>query len=218
MVTATEAVEQGQADIDALNLATEAMVVEAFVNPPSDNALDPFRSETISQTMVKQALVDIQSDTDADLLDQLEQAHEDLEVAKAERRRGGRGRGEAVTAEDALAEVENALAEQEAFAADVEERLNAKLAEAESLKTFDRELADRLVREQAEVAARLGRRGGRRRPGRPRGRRRGSDGAPQAAPRPAPVVVAEEAAGVVVAVAVRRRRSTTARSPVAWPR
>jgi peptidoglycan hydrolase CwlO-like protein len=156
VVTATEAVEQGQADIDKLNLATEAMVVEAFVNPPSDNALDSFRSETISQTMVKQALVDIQSDTDADLLDQLEQAHEDLEVAKADKEAlAAEAEEKRVTAEEALAEVENALAEQEAFAAGVEERLNAKLAEAESLKTFDRELADRLVREQAEVAARL---------------------------------------------------------------
>jgi peptidoglycan hydrolase CwlO-like protein len=156
VVAATQAVEQGQAEIDELDAAAEAMVVETFVNPPADNALDSFRSETISETMVKQALVEIQSDTGADLLDQLEQAHEDLEVAKADKQAlAAEAEEKRVTAEAELAEVENALAEQEAFSADVEERLNAKLAEAESLRTFDSALAERLVREQAEVAARL---------------------------------------------------------------
>ena len=93
-------------------------------------------------------------------------------------------RGEA---ESALEEVQNALAQQEAFAADVEERLNAKLAEAESLRTFDTQLADQLVREQAEVAARLREAGGRRPPGRCRRRCRGCGrGRGGACPRPRP--------------------------------
>ena len=68
------------------------------------------------------------------MLDQLEQAHEDLAVEQANKDAAAEAAEEMrVEAESALEEVENALAQQQAFAADVEERLNAKLAEAESL-------------------------------------------------------------------------------------
>jgi peptidoglycan hydrolase CwlO-like protein len=156
VVTATEAVAAEQARIDELNIATDALVVEAFVNPPSDNALDSFKAESLSDATVKQALVEIQSDSDADMLDQLEQAHEDLAVEQANKEElAAAAETKRATAESELTEVENALAQQQTFAAEVEERLNAKLAEAESLKQFDQALAEQLVREQAEVAARL---------------------------------------------------------------
>src|ERR687893_161656 len=154
--TATANVAAEQANIDALNMATDALVVEAFVNPPSDNALDAFKADSLSDATVKQALVGIQSDSDADLLDQLEQAHEDLEVEEANKvELAAVAASKRTTAEEELTEVANALAQQEAFAADIEERLNAKLAEAESLREFDEALADQLVREQAEVAAQM---------------------------------------------------------------
>jgi septal ring factor EnvC (AmiA/AmiB activator) len=154
--TAEQNVADAQLRIIALELETDQMVVEAFINPESESALDGFKAETISELMVRQALFDIQADTDADTLDQLAQAHEDLEVEKsnkeiaadeAEEKRGD--------AEVALEDVTNALAQQQSFAADVEERLNAKLAEAESLKSLDAQLAEQLQAEQAEVARRL---------------------------------------------------------------
>jgi septal ring factor EnvC (AmiA/AmiB activator) len=156
LAAATEAVAAEEATIDELDDETDALVVEAFVNPPSDNALDAFRADSLSDATVKQALVGIRSDADADALDQLEQAHEDLEVAEADKAElAAAAAAQRATAETELTEVENALAQQEAFAADVEEQLNAKLAEAESLRQFDAALADQLVREQAEVAAQL---------------------------------------------------------------
>ena len=161
VATAEANVVVAQARIDALNQQTDDLVVEAFVNPASDNALDGFRADTLSDMMVKQALVDIQSDADADVLDQLEQAHEDLAVEQAnkEARRRGR-RGEARRGRSRPDEVQNALAQQEAFAAEVEERLNAKLAEAESLRTFDA-----AARRPARARAGRGRRPSARRPG-----------------------------------------------------
>jgi LAS superfamily LD-carboxypeptidase LdcB len=51
--------------------------------------------------------------------------------------------------------VEAALGQQQAFAAELEERLNARLAEAESLRTLDAALSDRLAQEQAALAAQL---------------------------------------------------------------
>ncbi|HKY66582.1 MAG TPA: hypothetical protein VJM49_09440, partial [Acidimicrobiales bacterium] len=156
LATAEENVVAAQADIDALDAQTDDLVVEAFVSPETDSALEGFKAETISDLMVRQALTEIQADSDADVLDQLEQAHEDLAVEQANKETAAEAaeqkRGEA---ESALTDVTNALTQQQAFGAEVEERLNAKLAEAESLRSFDAALADQLVREQAEVARRL---------------------------------------------------------------
>ena len=155
VAAATEAVEAAQVRIDMLGIATDNLVVEAYVDPPTNQGLDAFRNaESLSDVAVRQALVEIQADADADLLDQLEQAHEDLEVEKANKEAAA---AEAETkraeAESELTEVQNALAQQQSFAADLEARLNAKLAEAESLKAFDAALAEQLVREQEALAA-----------------------------------------------------------------
>jgi peptidoglycan hydrolase CwlO-like protein len=155
VASATEAVEAAQVRIDMLGIATDNLVVEAYVDPPTNQGLDAFRNaESLSDVAVRKALVEIQADADADLLDQLEQAHEDLEVEKANKEAAA---AEAETkraeAESELTEVQNALAQQQSFAADLESRLNAKLAEAESLKAFDAALAEQLVREQEALAA-----------------------------------------------------------------
>jgi septal ring factor EnvC (AmiA/AmiB activator) len=156
LAAAIQAVADAQRRIDDLNRRADELVVQSFVNPPSDNALDAFRADSLSDAAVKQALIEIQADTDADLLDQLDEAHEDMEVEQATRTEA-EAAAEARKDEAAqeLADLEAALDQQEAFAADLEERLNAKLAEAESLKVFDKALSDRLVREQAEVAHRI---------------------------------------------------------------
>jgi septal ring factor EnvC (AmiA/AmiB activator) len=156
LAAAIRAVAAAQRQIDDLNREADELVVQAFVSPPSDNALDAFRADSLSDAAIKQAVIEIQADTDADVLDQLDEAHEDMQVeqaTKAEAEAAAETRSNEAAQE--LADVRAALEQQQAFAAQVEERLDAKLAEAESLKQFDKALSDRLVREQAEVARRL---------------------------------------------------------------
>jgi peptidoglycan hydrolase CwlO-like protein len=153
---AIQAVADAQLRIDDLNHRADELVVQSFVNPPTDNALDAFRADSLSDAAVKQAVIEIQADTDADILDQLDEAHEDMEVEQANKSAAeAAAQARKDEAAQELADVEAALAQQQDFAADLEERLNAKLAEAESLKEFDKALSDRLVREQAEVARRI---------------------------------------------------------------
>jgi LAS superfamily LD-carboxypeptidase LdcB len=156
LAAAEEAVAATARRIVDLNQKADELVVASFVNPPSDNALDAFRAESLSDAAIKQAVIEMEADTDAHVLEELDQAQRDLEAE---------GQAKAAAAADAadtkavaareLADVETALAQQRAFAAEVEKRLDAKLAEVESLKALDQELSDRLAREQAEVAARL---------------------------------------------------------------
>ena len=153
---AIQAVAGAQLRIDELNRRADDLVVQSFVSPPTDNALDAFRADSLSDAAIKQAVIEIQADTDADILDQLDEAHEDMEVEQANKTAAEAAAEEQKDqAAQELADVQTALDQQQDFAADLEERLNAKLAEAESLKEFDKALSDRLVREQAEVARRL---------------------------------------------------------------
>jgi len=156
LAAAIQAVADAQLRIDELNRRADELVVQSFVSPPTDNALDAFRADSLSDAAVKQAVIEIQADTDADILDQLDEAHEDMEVEQANKTAAEAAAEEQKDeAAQELVDVQAALDQQQDFAADLEERLNAKLAEAESLKVFDKALSDRLVREQAEVARRL---------------------------------------------------------------
>ena len=156
VAAAAKAVEQGQARIDALNLITDGMVVDAFTHPASDNALDSFKADSLTDVAIKQALFNMQSENDADALDQLKQAHEDLAVDKAEKEDlAAAAEAKRRSAEKALTRLQNALGQQQTFADALEESLNDKLAEAEVLKATDKKLAAKLEREQAQVAAQL---------------------------------------------------------------
>jgi D-alanyl-D-alanine carboxypeptidase len=156
LAAAIQAVTDAQLRIDELNRRADELVIQSFVSPPTDNALDAFRADSLSDAAVKQAVIEIQADTDADILDQLDEAHEDMEVEQANKTAAEAAAEEHEDeAAQELVDVQAALDQQQDFAADLEERLNAKLAEAESLKVFDKALSDRLVREQAEVARRL---------------------------------------------------------------
>jgi LAS superfamily LD-carboxypeptidase LdcB len=156
LAAATQAVADAQRRIDELNVQADRLVVDSFVNPPSDYALEPLRVGSMTDAAVVQAVLEMQGKRDADLLERLDQAQESLEDEQVKKEDAA---AEATEAREAAAreldDVEAALGQQQAFAADVEQRLNARLAEAESLRTLDAALSDRLAQEQAALAAQL---------------------------------------------------------------
>jgi hypothetical protein len=156
LAQATQAVAVAQQRIDDLNVQADRLVVDSFVNPPSDYALEPLRAGSMTDAAVIQAVLKMQGKRDADLLERLDQAHESLAAEQAKKEDAA---GEAKEAQEAAAreldDVEAALGQQQAFAADLEKRLNDRLAEAESLRTLDAALSDRLAQEQAALAAQL---------------------------------------------------------------
>ncbi len=156
LAQATQAVAGAQQRIDELNEQADRLVVDSFVNPPSDYALEPLRAGSMTDAAVIQAVLEMQGKRDAQVLERLAQAQDALEAEQAKKEDAA---AEAKRAREAAAQelndVEAALGQQQSFAADLEERLNAKLAEAESLRTLDATLSDRLAREQAALAAQL---------------------------------------------------------------
>jgi LAS superfamily LD-carboxypeptidase LdcB len=150
------AIARLEAEIVELDAAADQMLIDAFVDPPINHALDVFRSETLADATIKTAIIEIQADADAAAIDDLGEAQDELEVRQAEQEDLAATASQKKTEADAaMAELEAAMAEQAQFATDVEARLNAKLAEAESLKTSDAALSRQLVAEQAALAASL---------------------------------------------------------------
>lgn len=153
---ADAAVAEAQARIDQLLAKTDDLVVRAFVSPPTESALDILGEESSSTANVKWAILDMQATSDAELLEQFHAAQADLEaekskkdtaVADAEARRS--------EAESALADQRAALSQQALFAAEVQDRLDRKLTEAEMLEGVDPALAEQLRAQQAQLAAAL---------------------------------------------------------------
>jgi len=156
LVEAQAAVAAAEQRLAELDEAADEFVVDAYVNPPGDGALDALSAGSISEATIKHELIDIQADSDADVFDQLREAHEDLEferaakeaiAAEAERKRQA--------AEEELAQLRAARAQQAAFAEEAAAALDRKLVEADNLASLDAQLSQQIAAEEAALARRL---------------------------------------------------------------
>jgi D-alanyl-D-alanine carboxypeptidase len=156
LVEAQAAVAAAEARIDELDEATDEFVVEAYLNPPSDDALDALLADSISDATVEQVLIELHANGAADVFDQLRQAHEDLEYERANREAiAAEAERKHDAAEDELEQLEAARAQQARFVEDAETALDRKLVEAENLAELDAQLSQQIAAEQAALARQL---------------------------------------------------------------
>jgi len=156
LADATAKLTEAENQVASLDAATDAMVAQSFMDPPMENALEIFRSGSLSDAAVKQALLKLQADHDAALMDQLEQAQAQLATDQAAKQEAATVASDRKAASDAaLAELQTALGQQQQFAADLEARLNSRLAEADALRQQDAALSAQIEAQQAALAAQL---------------------------------------------------------------
>jgi LAS superfamily LD-carboxypeptidase LdcB len=154
--TAQAAVAATKARIADLTAQSDAVVVDAFMNPPQVSALDVLEAETPADATVKQAILDRQAAADADVLAQLEAAQDELDAERATQ-------DDAVAAaEDRAAEADAALADLTAAQSDatrfvlaVQEGVASGLAEAAALDSVDPATAEAIRQRQIEVQGKL---------------------------------------------------------------
>lgn len=153
---ATAAVTKAKKRFEELDAATDALVVESYVTPVGDEALDAFRAHSLTDAAVKRTLEEIQTENDQRLLDDLSTARRKLSADRTRKREAASTAADTKkAASQALAKVKGALAQQQQFAADVEARLNAKLAEADALRQTDAALSAKIIADQRKLAASL---------------------------------------------------------------
>jgi hypothetical protein len=151
---ATQAVKEKTQEVQGLRDEIRAFAVEAFVHPPSDDALAALDSDDPGEAAEKRALLEIQNTSDADLLDRLTAVEEDLEVARRLAEDAAeRAQAKQAEAADRLDSLTAARDQQAAYAAQVQARLNHKLSEAAFLADLDAELSEEIRQEQARAAA-----------------------------------------------------------------
>ncbi len=153
---ADAAVAETEALIDDLTTRSDQVVVETFINPPSESAFETLSAETLTDATIRQSILTSQSNANADVLTELEAANDDLAVLKAEQDEA------ADEAEDRAAEasqaVDDLVAGQSAeavFVLAVQDRLAASLAEADALARVDPAAADALRAREAEIAGKI---------------------------------------------------------------
>lgn len=154
---ATAAVEVKTAEIAVLKDEIREFAVEAFVHPPADDALAALDSDDPGEAAEKRALLEIQNTNDADLLDRLSAAEEDLDVQRQlAEEASARAQEKQAAAGNRLAELTSARDQQAAYASQVQARLDRKLGEIAVLEDLDADLAAE-IRADQEAAARLAR-------------------------------------------------------------
>ncbi|HEY8523583.1 MAG TPA: M15 family metallopeptidase [Acidimicrobiales bacterium] len=150
---ANAAVEAAERELEGLTTLTDAVVVEAYMNPPTEAGLEALSAQSLSDASIKQSILNTEATSSAALLDQFQAARERVEAERAAREEAAAQAAEReAEAEAALADLEGALSQQMRFVLEVERRLNQRLSEAQGLAEIDPELAAQILAREAELA------------------------------------------------------------------
>jgi hypothetical protein len=156
LAAADAALADTQTRLTAVNDQADAVVIDTFVNPPSDSALDALTADSLTDATVKRSILHFQAESDAAALSEFQTLQAQLEEEKAAREAAADvAEATKVEAEAAFADVEAAVGQQAAFAAEVQRRLDQRLAEADMLQNTDPALAEQIRLREAELAAAL---------------------------------------------------------------
>ena len=153
---AKAAVEKARKRYETLNDQADALVVESFISPAGDVALDVFKAGSLTDAAVKRSLEEMQAESDAQLLRDLTSARHRLD-ADEDRKEEAASKADAsdARATKAVQQMKAARDKQQAYVAKVRKQLDAKLAEAEALKQVDAALSKQIAAQQAALAAQL---------------------------------------------------------------
>jgi peptidoglycan LD-endopeptidase LytH len=156
LADADAAVSDSQFRIEELIARSDEVVVDAFVSPPAQDALEVLATSDAGDATVKHGVLDLQADASADVLAELANARSKLEDQRATQERA-RERAEAARAEAeaALADLEDAMSQQGQFVLALTQGLDAEAAEAARLAASDPALAAQLAARSAELTGEL---------------------------------------------------------------
>jgi murein DD-endopeptidase MepM/ murein hydrolase activator NlpD len=152
LVEADAALSETEFLIEEKTAESDRVVVDAFISPPSESALEVLSADSLVEVTVKETLLGMETDRRVDSLTTLAEALDEQEELKAEQEEALEAAELArAEAEAKLADLETTLSEQASFVAEVE----AALAEQEELPepTDPEEAAARSQRLQEITAA-----------------------------------------------------------------
>jgi peptidoglycan hydrolase CwlO-like protein len=153
---ARQKVAETQKRIDELTARSDEVVIDAFINPPTESGIDALVAESPSEVAIKQAILNDQATVNAGVLTELAEARDEFEKRQEAEEQAEAG-AEAVRnqADAVLADLETAQGQHTQFVTQVLGRVDRGLTEADMIADLDPEAAER-VRKRAEgLAARI---------------------------------------------------------------
>ena len=156
LVDADVAVSETHRRIEELTARSDEVVVDAFVNPPAQDALDVLATPDAAEATIRHGMLDVQANASADVLAELHSARSKLEEQEAAQERARRDAEAArAEAEAALADLEDTMSRQDEFVLALTRGLDAESAEAARLAASDPALAALLAARNDELTAEL---------------------------------------------------------------
>jgi peptidoglycan LD-endopeptidase LytH len=153
LADADAALTETQFLIEETTTASDQVVVDAFITPPGDNALEVLSSENLTEATIEQTLLDMEADESAAALTGLEDALAQYEEQRATQEIAlEAAEGARADAEAAFADLESTLSAQAQFVTQVQQALANQAAQAPP--TDPAEAAAKAARE-AEISAAL---------------------------------------------------------------
>lgn len=144
---------QTSSDLDALRARVARYAVKAYVEPPGEELMRRFEAASAQEDATRNALLNMQSRSDSDVIDQLRstKARLEEELARAQAAKSA-AETHAAEAEGALQSLSVAQSQQQAYASQVRQRLDETLSDAAFLSRMDAELGRQIAAEAAALA------------------------------------------------------------------
>jgi len=153
VLEALAAQQAAQAEVDSLREAMAAAAVDAYVRPPEQDTLSVLLSGDLGNAAERRALMDVSASSQSDLLEQFRAAQEDLELwGQAAAEATARAEEQRAVVADQVEAVAAARDQQALVVAEVQQRLDAAMAESARLAATDSELAATDAALAAEIA------------------------------------------------------------------
>jgi hypothetical protein len=150
---AEKAQAEKQAELDQIKKEMKDSAVEAYVSLGSGDAFASLGADDVNDAVKKRTLLSVRANNDIELAERYRAVQEELEIQRATAAEAEeRARSNQAAVQDRLQELSAAYEEQQAFAAQVEARLDAALSEAASLAELDSGLSSSISAKQTELA------------------------------------------------------------------
>jgi len=150
---AEQAQTDAQNDLDALRTRMRTSAVQAYVSMGSSDPMAGVAVGDVNDAVTKRAFLSVQANENADIVEQFRAKQEDLEASRAAAASAAtRATKSRAAVQSRLNDLNAAFQKQQSFAAQVDDRINAALAEADSLSAIDASLSSTISAKQAEIA------------------------------------------------------------------
>lgn len=127
--------------------------VQAYISMGSSDPMAGVAVGDVNDAVTKRAFLSVQANENADIVEQFRAKQEDLEASRAAAASAAtRATKSRAAVQSRLNDLNTAFQKQQSFAAQVDDRINAALAEADSLSAIDASLSSSISTKQAEIA------------------------------------------------------------------